>query len=82
MSYTNRLIDYAKRLEQSLSIDRDAATHKYKVYINLVGYKDKYVRMSVWGMGFTIEDACGDYLRKVCGGKLTHYIHNTEVDVL
>lgn len=79
MSYTNRLIKYAKDLEAMLVVQRDAETHRYCVFINLVGYKEQYIRKSINGIGFTIEDACYDLIRKAQGGALTHYITEAEV---
>lgn len=82
MSYTNQLIGLARRLEQPLSLERSDESNKYKVTINLVGYKDQYLRQSIFGLGFTIEDACYDYIRKSRGGKLVHYLTDQEVDVI
>lgn len=82
MSYTNQLIKLAKQLEQPLSVEHDEVTFRYKVSINMVGFKDNYVRHSIFGLGFTIEDAAYDLIRKARGGKLTHYISEKEVDVI
>jgi len=81
MSYTNRLIKYAKQLEALFVVERDAESHRYCVFINLVGYKEKYLRKSINGIGFTIEDACYDLIKKAHGGYLTHYITEKEVEV-
>lgn len=82
MSYTNRLIGYAKKLEAMFVVERDDESHKYCVYINLVGYKEKYATMNIRGFGFTIEDACYHYIMNARGGKLFHYITDVSVDVI
>jgi hypothetical protein len=82
MSYTNRLIAYAKKLDQVLSVQRSEDTFKYKVDIDKVFYKDNHLRQNIFGIGFTIEDACMDYLRKAHGGQLIHYITDAIVDII
>ena len=81
MSYTNELIRHAKKLGQSLSVERSDDTNKYLVRIDMVGYKDGYLRQSIFGIGFTIEDACYDFIRKCKGGYLAHYITEDELRI-
>lgn len=82
MSYTNRVIAYAKKLDAMFVVERSDETHRYRVFINLVGYKEKYQAKQIHGHGFTIEDACYDLIRKAHGGKLFHYITDAEVEVI
>lgn len=82
MSYTNRLIKYAMDLESLFCINRDEESGKYLVFINQVVFKDKYLRQNINGLGFTIEDACYDFIMKAHGGHLENYITNKEVSVI
>lgn len=82
MSYTNRLIKYAMKLESLFCINRDDESGKYCVFINQVVFKDKYLRQNINGLGFTIEDACYDFIRKAHGGHLENCITNKEVGVI
>lgn len=82
MSYTNELLKFAKKLDQTLSVQYDDVSFKYKVDLNQVVYKDKHLRQNIQGLGFTIEDACYDYIRKARGGVLIHYITDKEIEVI
>lgn len=82
MSYTTQLIKLAKKLDQPLSVEFDENRHLFKVSINMVGYKNGYLRQSIWGMGTLIEDACYDFIRKSRGGQIVHYITEQTADVL
>jgi hypothetical protein len=82
MSYTNELLKFAKKLDQCLSVQYDDVNFKYKVDLNQVVYKDKHLRQNIFGLGFTIEDASYDYIRKARGGVLIHYITDKEVEVI
>lgn len=82
MSYTIELLKLAKKLDQCLSVQYDPETFRYKVDLNQVVYKEKHLRQNIFGLGFTIEDACYDYIRKSRGGTLIHYITDKEVDVV
>ena len=82
MSYTNDLIKFARQLEQPLAVERDDKTNRYKVSVPMVGFKNGYLRQNVFGLGFTIEDACCDFIRKCRGGQIYHYITEQTVDVI
>lgn len=82
MSSTNRLLSIAKKLDVCLSVQRDEQTFRYKVDLNMVYLKDGHAMRRIDGNGFTIEDACYDYLRKCHGCKLVHAITDIEADVI
>lgn len=82
MSATQDLIRYAKRFEQPLCVEYNGLKNQYKVYINMVGYKDNYMNKQIFGLGFTIEDACYDFIRLARGGKLIHYITDLKIEVI
>lgn len=81
-NYTAELIKLAKKLDRPLEIQYADETFKYLVSINNVVYKDQHLRQSIFGIGFTIEDACCDYIRKCRGGELENYITNKIVGVI
>lgn len=81
MSYTNRLLTAAKKLDVCLSVQRDEISFLYKVDLNLVHLKDGYARRRIYGMGFTIEDACYDFIRKCHGLILIHAISDKEAEI-
>ena len=80
--YTTQLISHAKKLDQVLSVDYDADKFIYSVFINMVGFKDGYVRKPIKGRVYTIEDACCDFIRLARGGSIVHYITDQEVKIL
>lgn len=80
--YTTQLIKYAHKLDQVLSVDYDAEKFIYTVFINMVGYKDGYVRKPIKGRGYTIEDACCDFIRLCRGGSIVHYITDQEIQII
>ncbi len=84
MIYTHHLIALAKIFDQSLSVDRNSETNKFKVFVNLVAYKpkDAPIRQQVCGNGFTIEDACYDYIRKCRGGLMIHSLTDQQIEVI
>lgn len=84
MIYTHHLINIAKNFEQPLSLERNDESNKFTVFINLVSYKDKgaYLRKKITGTGFTIEDACADYVRLARGGNLVHAITDQEIEII
>lgn len=82
MCYTTQLIATAKKFDQVLSVDYDAEKFIYKVFINMVGYKDGYSRRPIQGKGFTISDASYDYIRLCRGGSLIHYLTDLEIEII
>jgi hypothetical protein len=80
--YTNEVIWLAKKFNEVLSVERIDITHKYKISIKNVMIKDEYRRLEVYGLGFTIEDACNDYLRLCRGYDLAHTTNNVEIEVV
>lgn len=82
MSYTTELIAYAKRLEQRISVGYDPERNRYIVDVDKVCFQEGYMMKNVSGQGFTIEDACCDYIRKCRGGYMVHYITDERVFVL
>jgi hypothetical protein len=81
-NYTIELIKLAKKLDRPLEVQYADQTYKYLVSINNVVYKDKHLRQSISGIGFTIEDACYDYIRKCRGGELDNYMTNKVIEVI
>ena len=81
-NYTIELIKLAKKLDRPLEIKYADETYKYLVSINNVVFKDKHLRQSIHGIGFTIEDACYDYIRKCRGGELDNYMTNKVIEVI
>jgi hypothetical protein len=81
-NYTVELIKLAEKLDRPLEVQFADATGKYLVSINNVVYKDKHLRMSIHGLGTTIEDAAYDYIRKCRGGELDNYMTNKVIEVI
>jgi len=81
-NYTTELIKLAKKLDRPLEVQYADETFKYLVSINNVVFKDKHLRQSIHGIGFTIEDACYDYIRKCRGGELDNYMTNKVIEVV
>lgn len=81
-NYTVELIKLAKRLDRPLEIQYADATYKYLVSINNVVTKDNHLRQSIHGVGFTIEDACYDFLRKCRGLDLENWKTNKTIEVI
>lgn len=75
------LIKYAKQLDSMLCVDYDKERNLYKIWLHMVGIRDKYLHSKLEAHGFTIEDACCDYLRKARTGTLVHYINDTTLKV-
>ncbi len=82
MSSVHRLCRLANLLERSLSVEHDENNFRFTVTIENVVYKKKHLRMSIDGVGFTIEDACYDYLRKAHGGELENWLTDKVIDVI
>lgn len=82
MSNIHRLCKIAKQLGKSIEAQHDEDSFKYLVSIDKVVYKEIHLRQSIFGVGFTIEDACCDYLRKCHGGDLENCITNAIVSVV
>lgn len=81
-NYTVELINLAKKLDRSLEVQYATNTFKYIVSINNVVVKDKYLRKSIDGIGFTIEDASYDYIRKCRGLELENWKTNKVIEVI
>ncbi len=81
-NYTVELIKIAKRLDRPLEVQYADQTYKYLVSIQNVVFKDKHLRQSIHGIGFTIEDACYDYMRKCRGGDLENWLTNKSIEVI
>ena len=81
-NYTVELIRIAKKLGRPIEIQYADESFKYLVSIQNVVFKDKHLRQSIHGIGFTIEDACYDYIRKCRGGELDNYITNKVIEVI
>ncbi len=79
--YTHDLIKYAKQLDELIVVDYNEKTFKFSVSIPSVWYKENktYLKLSINGLGFTIEDACNDFLRKCRGHHLVHIFNNKSV---
>lgn len=82
MSYTHELIKHARQFDQPLSVEYSDLRFIYKVWIDKVGYKNGYVRHPIYGFGYTIEDACNDFIRQARGGELTHYITEKTISIV
>ncbi len=82
MNYTNELIKRAMSFGKALSVEYDEKTFRYKVSIEMVVYKEQHLRMSIFGLGFTIDDACYDFIRKCRGQQLENPITNQIMEVV
>jgi hypothetical protein len=84
MNHTHRLIKKAKELDELLTVNYDEKSFRYKVDVDKVFYKEKgsYLKLELFGVGFTIEDACYDYLRKAHGGLMIHVISDKATEVI
>lgn len=82
MSYIHRLCKIAKDLERPLEIEHDPKTHRFTLSIRNVVYKEKHLRRNIDGVGFTIEDAAYDYIRKSLCGELENYLTNRIITVI
>jgi hypothetical protein len=82
VSYTLKLIKYAREFQVPLSVEYSELSRKYKVSIDKVGFKNGYVRHPIHGFGYTIEDACYDYIRQASGGVLIHYLTDHIIEVV
>lgn len=81
-NYTVELINIAKKLDRPIEIQYANETFKYLVSINNAVFKDQHLRQSIHGIGFTIEDACYDYIRKCRGFQLENYMTNKVIEVI
>lgn len=83
MNYVIELITVAKKFSKTVSLERDDKSHKFRVTISAVVYKDKNspLHLPAFGSGFTIEDACYHYIMKAKNGLLINVITNEEVEV-
>lgn len=81
MSYVHEVCHLAKKLERPLSIEHDTKSFKYKVFILNVVSKEKHLWREVFGLGFTIEDAAYDFIRKAKGLELENWLTDKIVDV-
>lgn len=82
MSYTHEVIKYARELDEHLCIDRNDKLNLYTVFINKVVCKEGYSYKNIKGQGFTIEDACYDFIRYAKNRKLYHFLSDKELEVL
>ena len=84
MGHVPEIIKYAKSLGSSLVVDYDEVKFLYTVEIPDVLYKEKnsYLRLKIVGKGFTILDACVDFLRKCRGAILVHTYTDKEIEPL
>lgn len=78
------LIKKAKELGGLPIIDYDEVSFRYKVSIDNVWYREKnsYLKLPLFGQGFSIEDACYDYIRKARGGLMVHVISDKLLEVV
>ena len=81
MNLTAELIALARELSRPLQVEYADQTFKYLVSINNVVHKDKHLRRSIHGAGFTIELACEDYLKKCWNGQLENWLTNKVIEV-
>jgi hypothetical protein len=81
-NYTHELCKLAKRLDRKLELEYSSENHKYSVSINNVVMKEKYLRRNINGIGFTIEDACYDFIRKCRGCELENYMTDKIIEVI
>lgn len=82
MCYTNEAVWLAKKFNEAISLERIDSTHNYKVSIARVASKDGYRRLEIFGLGFTVEDACNDFFRRSRGCTLIHAVSDLEVEVV
>ena len=81
MSYIHELCRLAAKLERAISVEHDPIKFKYLVKIPNVVQKEKHLRREISGAGFTIEDACYDFIRKTKGLELENWLTDKIVDV-
>ena len=80
--YTNDAIWLAKKFNEALNLERIDSSHKYSVSIRSVHLKQEYMRVPIRGLGFTVEDACCDFMRLARGYTLIHGVSNQEIEVV
>jgi hypothetical protein len=82
MNHTQFLIKKAKELGELLTVNYDSKSFRYLVDIDSVFYREKttYFKKAILGEGFSVEDACMDYLRKARGGLLVHVITDEMIE--
>lgn len=81
MSYTFEVIRYARDLDEHLCVDRNESLNLYTVFINKVVCKDGYTHKNIRGQGYTIEEACEEFIKYSRCRKLYHFISDKEIDV-
>jgi hypothetical protein len=81
VSYTTKLIKYAAEFQVPLSVEYSELRFVYKVSIDKVVFKNGYVRHPIHGFGYTIEDACFDYIKQATGGELIHYLTDHTIEI-
>jgi hypothetical protein len=82
--YTHDVIKIARKLNSNFIVDYDESKNLYSVVVDNTMFREKqtYFRCKISGLGFTIESACEDFLRRCRGGILTHIITDNEVEPL
>lgn len=82
LSYTHELIQKAKELGELLSIDHTGYQFQVSVRNVFSREKNSYLKRELFGVGFTIDDACYDYIRKARGGLMIHIISDKTIEVV
>lgn len=80
--FTFEVIRYARYLDEHLCIDRNEQLNIYTVFINKVMIKDGYTYKHIRGHGYTIEEACNEYIKLAKSKNLYHFISSKEINVL
>ena len=85
MKYVHWICLTAQMLDENLLVAWSEKDFKFTIMIKNVLHRkksDKYFKNQIFGVGFTIEDACYHYFMKSKGDFLVHTISNKEIEVI
>lgn len=72
-------------LDENLLVAWDDKTFRFTITIKNILHRkqtDKYLKVQIFGVGFTLEDACYHYFMKAKGDFLVHTISNKEIEII
>lgn len=82
MLYVYQMAEIAEYFGEKISLEWNKKTYLFTISINNVFLKDHYLMQKISGNGFTLDDACYDYVRKARCFKLNHALSNKEKDII
>jgi hypothetical protein len=83
VKYIQELSKLAERLGcKGINLKYDKEKYLYRINIETVVYKEKHLRQNIYGSGFTVDDACYDFIRKCRGGELENYMTDKIIEVI